>query len=165
MAGGADVAAVGQGEERELHAGEQGHEVQGVLAGAGQAVHGDDPGAADAGDEPGRQGAEFAGDLDVGVVEAEGRAGVADVEVRGEPRLVAGPQGAVGDGFQAAYDGVGGVRGGGQDRADDRVGAVAGESVAAGPQGGQVPGEGDLPAAVPCTVRRGSVGRGRPGAP
>ena len=99
---------------------------------------------ADAGHEPGGQGAEFAGDVDVGVVEAEGGARVADVHVRGEPHLVAGVQGAVRDPFQAAYDGVGGVRGGVEDGADDRVGAVAGEAVGAGAQGGQVAGERDL---------------------
>ena len=62
------------------------------------------------GHEPGGQRAEFAGDVDVGVVEAERADRVADVHLRGEPDLVAGLQGAVGDPLQAAYDGVGGVR-------------------------------------------------------
>lgn len=106
-------------------------------------MHGDHPGVADAGHEPGGQGAEFARDVDVGVVEAEGGARVADVDVRGEPHLVAGLQGAVGDAVQAAYDRVGGVGRGLHDRPDDRVGAVAGEAVPARAQRGQGTGERD----------------------
>lgn len=114
-----------------------------MLAGGGQAVHGDDPGRAGAGHEPGRERAEFARDPDLGVVEVEGAARVADVEVRREPGTVPGLQRAVRDAFEAAYDGVGAVLGGVEDRADDGVGAVARQPVAAGAERGQVPGEGD----------------------
>ena len=72
-AGGAEVAAVGEVEHGEAVAVQEVHDVHGVLAGGAQAVHGDDPGVADAGHEPGGQRAQFAGDVDVGVVQAERR--------------------------------------------------------------------------------------------
>ncbi|CAM5686998.1 hypothetical protein SVIOM342S_10163 [Streptomyces violaceorubidus] len=140
----ADVAAVGEGEHRDVAAVQRGDQVQGVFAGGGQAVHGDDPGRARSGQEPGRERTELPRDLDVGVLQVQGRARVPDVQVRGEPRPVAGLQGAVRDAFEAAYDGVGAVFGGAEDRAEDGVGAVTGEPVPAGAQCGQVPGEGDL---------------------
>ncbi|MDH6610973.1 hypothetical protein M2164_006608 [Streptomyces sp. SAI-208] len=142
-AGGAGVAAVGDGEDGEAVAVQELQDVEGVFAGRAEAVDRDDPGLPHAGDEPCGQGAEFARDVDVGVVEAEGRLRVADVRVRGEPHLVAGGQGAVGDPLQAADDGVGGVRFRGEDGPDDGVGGVSGEAVGAGAQGGEVAGQGD----------------------
>lgn len=100
------------------------HHVHREFPGGAQAVDGDHPGVADTGHEPGGQRAQLAGHVHVGVVEAERGARVADVQVRGEPDPVAGPQGAVGDVFEAAYDRVGGVGRVLQDRADDRVRAV-----------------------------------------
>lgn len=69
------------------------------------------------------------------------------------------------DAFEAAYDGVGAVLGGVQDGAEDGVGAVAGEPVPAGAQGGQVPGEGDLPGGGPVHGEPGLGGQGPAGAP
>lgn len=123
----------------------------------------DHPGVTGAGHEPGGQRAELAGDVHVGVVETEGAAGVADVQVRREPCLVAGFQGAVGDAFEAAYDRVGAVVGVVQDGTDDRVGAVAREAVPSRAQEARSRVSVIRPAAVECTVSRGSVGSGLPG--
>ena len=141
--GAAEVVAVGQVEDGQPVAVQERHEHHGVLAGGAQPVCGDDPGVAYAGEEPCREGAEFAGDVDVGAVEAEGVAGVADVHLRGEPHPVARFEDAVGDPHQAAYDRIGGVRDAVDDVADHRMAAGAGEPVGAGAQGRQTAGEGD----------------------
>ncbi|GAA4939896.1 hypothetical protein GCM10023238_01880 [Streptomyces heliomycini] len=83
-------------------------------------------------------------ELEVGVVQAEGAARVADVQVRGEPGAVAGFRGAVRDAFEAAHDGVGESGTPGSTGPTDRVEVVTGEAVASGPQCGEVPGEGHL---------------------
>lgn len=70
---------------------------------------------------------------------------VAAVQLRGDPDLGAGFQVAAVDPLQSADDRVGGVMGVFDHRADDRVDAVAHQSVPAGPQRGEGAGQGDLP--------------------
>ena len=125
-AGCARVAAVGEVEDRELLAVQERHDVHGVFPGGAQAVHGDHPGVAGAGHEPGGQRRRVRrGSSTSSWSRPSALPRVADVELRGEPDPVARLQGAVGDALQAAYDGVGGVRDGVEDGADDRVDAVA----------------------------------------
>ncbi len=160
---GSRVAPVGEVEDGEALPVQERHHVHGVRPGGAEAVHGDHPGVAPAGDVPGGQGPQFAGDLDVLVVQGEVGARVAAVQLGGEPDLRARFEESLADALQPAHDGVGG-RGGALDhRSDDRVDA--------GPARPQVPGrsaEKDRvrvvrPAAVACTVSRRSAGRGRPG--
>lgn len=145
MTGGALVAAVGEVQHGELLGAQEVQHVHRVFPGGAEAVHGDHPGVAVAGDEPGGQGAQLAGDLDVLVIEAEAAEGVAAVQLRGEADPGARFQAAACDPLQAAYDGVGGaVRCPVEDGSDDGVGVAARQPVRAGAQGGEGAGQGDL---------------------
>ncbi len=138
------VTPVGGDEHRELVAAQGVEHVEDVFAGGAEAVHGDHPGVPGAGHEPRGQRPEFARHVEDGVVDAERGGRVADVDVRGEAGPVAGFRRPVGDAFEAAYDGVGGMGRTGQHGAHDRVEPLADEAVAAGAQGGEVTGEGHL---------------------
>lgn len=112
------VASVCGDEDGDLAAVEEGDDVQRVLAGGAEAVQGDHPGGAGRGHQPGRQGAELAGDLDVLVGEPEGADRRADVQLGGEADAGAWAEDPALDAFEAADDGVRGVR----DAVEDRAG-------------------------------------------
>lgn len=139
------VAPVGDVEHRQLLSVQEAEQVQGVFPGGADAVCGDDPGVPGAGHEPGGQGAELAGDLDLAVFEAEGRGGVTAVQLGREADLGPGAQGAAVDALQPAHDGVGGLVGLVDHRADDGVDVVTDQPVGTGAQRGEGTGQGDLP--------------------
>ncbi len=162
---GADVVAVGEVEDGQPLIAEERHDHHGVFPGGAQAVHGDHPGLPVARHEPGGQRPQFSGDVDVGAVEAERVARVADVHLGGQAHPRARLEGAVGDPLQTADDRVRRVRHVVQEGADDGVAARAGEAVGAGPQRGEAAGEGDPPGAggvhrEPGVARQRPVGRG-----
>ncbi len=97
------------------------------------------------------------------MVEPEGGAGVARMDLGGEGDPGAGLEAAVGDGEEPAHDGVRAGRGSLEDGPDHGVHPGGGESVRTGAQGGQRAGQHDPPGAGGVDAEPGLAGQGAAG--
>ncbi len=162
--GGAEVAAVAEVEDGQPVAVQEGHDHHRVLAAGAEAVDGDHPGVPGGGHEPRRERAELAGDVHVGVVEAEGGARVPEVHLGGEGDPGAGVESAVGDGEEPAHDGVRAVVGVREHGPDDGVHPGRDQAVRAGAQGGEGAGQRDPAVTGGVDAEPGAAGERRAGA-